>query len=303
MRRRSEATAKKYGNGRYKEERSKESYSICEDLHLKRKVYIDWIGEKNDQESVRRRLAKLQLVQSPHVALIYDMVVEGDRIGIVQEDLPNPVEVTSENRRMCIYEFCAALAALHDKGLAHGAIGKDCFRVGPLGRGQLYNLAFARDGLDDPITDCAAFIARLKDWGVLEIEDKLWHELLQTLEYDPDWFDVAALRDRIKALLLENRHRALLYATRSEKTVELNATKRIIRYTHPVADVGTIKIKYDGTRFLVADVSGEVHINNMAVTADQELPQSCVIVLGDANTRSQSQRYSITFDQSHPEVP
>jgi len=307
VRKRSQATAKKYANGRYKEERfdKLKAFSICEDLHLERKVYIDWIAGETDKKAIRQRLIKLQSVQSPYVALIYDMVVDGDRVGIVQEDLPNVVEKpTPEHQRARIYELCAALTALYEKGLAHGAVGADCFRVrDPQERGRLCNLSFAPEGLDEPITDYVAFIALLKEWGAHEIEDDVWQALWQKLEHDPDWFDVAELRDRMKALLLENQHRALFYATRSGKTVELNKNKRTVRYTHPIADVGTIKVKYDGTRFLVAEVSGEVHINNMAVTVGQELLQSCVIVLGDADKRSQSQRYSITFDQSHPEVP
>lgn len=302
MRTRSQASAKKYGNGRYKEERGEDSYSICEDQHLKRKVYIDWIPGKAHEDEIRERLVKLQSVQSPFLALIYDMVVDGDRIGIVQEDLPHEVNVDAENRRSRIYEFCAALAALHEKGLAHGKLGTHCFRFESQERGRLCNLAFAQKGLDEPITDCRSLISVLKEWRADEIEDSVWQTLWQKLDYDPDWFNVAALRDRLKALLLENRHRALLYATRSGKTVELSAARTTVRYTHPAGDVGTIKLQYDGTRFLVADVSGEVHINNMAVKAGEELLQSCVIVLGDADKRSQSQRYSITFDQSHPEV-
>lgn len=172
----------------------------------------------------------------------------------------------------------------------------------PKVRGRLCNLAFAGTSVDKPIKDFKAFTALLKEWHAHEIEDDIWQELWQKLEHDPEWFDVSALRDRMKALLLKDRHRALLYSTKSGKTVELNKTKRTVRYTHPIADVGTIKLKYDGTRFLVDDVSGEVRINNTAVKVGRELLESCVIVLGDSMTRSQSQRYSITFDPSHPEV-
>jgi serine/threonine-protein kinase len=55
-------------------------------------------------------------------------------------------------------------------------------------------------------------------------------------------------------------------------------------------------VTYDGLRFVVSDVTGNVAINNKSVSNGDVLPGSCVIVLGI------SYRTMITVDTSHPEV-
>jgi len=287
---------------RYVQKTKENGQSIHHDERLDRDVFIHWVAQASSRELVRERLVKLQSVQCPYLALVYDIVDEGEQVGVVEEDLPDPVEVTLENRTRRIYEFCAALSALHEDGLAHGNLDEHCFRKGALGQGRLCNLAFAEDGLDDGGTDVAGFISCLNRMGAPDIADEIWQQRwmsvvrLKRMNVDV----LKALRDRLKALLLLDRHRALVYWR--GKSRELSAKQRSQTLVHPISTiVATMKIEYDGTRFFVAAFDGEVRINNCALTVGQDLPQSCLIVLGDS-TRPSTQKYSVTFDQSHPEV-
>ncbi|HRI67903.1 MAG TPA: hypothetical protein PK156_26880, partial [Polyangium sp.] len=198
-----------------------------------------------------------------------------------------------------MYEFCSGLAALHDYGLAHGNIDDGCFREGTLERGILCNLEFAQDGLDNPETDRDRFISYLEVRGARKIDDEIWQNHWKALLAGGS-LNVNAMKDRLKALVLKDRHRAVVYWR--SKSRELSATRRTQTFVHPMPSIeATLKIEYDGTRFFVAEVAGEVRINNRAFKAGDELPQSCVIVLGNPS-RTWTERYSITFDQSHPEV-
>src|SRR2546421_4565263 len=46
---------------------------------------------------------------------------------------------------------------------------------------------------------------------------------------------------------------------------------------------GSLTITYDGLRFVISNVSGDVAINNMPMSNGDVLPGSCVIVLGPVN--------------------
>jgi hypothetical protein len=67
-----------------------------------------------------------------------------------------------------------------------------------------------------------------------------------------------------------------------------------------VRNQGSLTVTYDGLRFIASNVSGDVAINNMVVSNGDELPGSCVIVLGSSNLGAR--RTMITVDLSHPEV-
>ncbi len=96
--------------------------------------------------------------------------------------------------------------------------------------------------------------------------------------------------------LLRGQHRALLVA--SGKTYVVDAQNSAVSLS--VADQGSLKLQYDGLRFRVHDVQGAVAINNVPATEGSELPEACVIVLGEGVTRSK--RTMITVDVSNPEV-
>jgi hypothetical protein len=273
---------------------------VCHDQNLDRRVCIHWVATADKREVVRSRLAALQSVHSPYLALIYDFVDEGGSVGVVEEALDSAVVTTDSNALRCLYEFCAGLAALHANYLAHGALDEHSFRVGPLGRGRLCNLAFGDDQLDDPATDREAFAARLMGMGADQIPDETFQHLREELATPGNSAPTAqAFRARLAALLLRDQHRALAHW--QGKSIELGVETRSARFRHPIQGVASVKLEYDGTRFFVAEVNGEVRVNNRTPSPGEELPGSCVIVLGSRH-RPWHDRYPITFDQSHPEV-
>ena len=293
-----------YADGRYQvRERINAHSVICHDQNLDRRVCIHWVAPASACKAVRARLAALQSVHSPYVALIYDLVEKkaNGRVGVVEENLGAAVETTVDNRLRSLYELCAGLTALHASHLAHGALDENSFRVGPLGHGRLCNLAFADDQLDVPTTDRAAFAALLDKMGASLVEDdtfkKLYTKLAASRRHAPP--SAQELRDRLAALLLHNQHRALVYWQGT--SIELGSRQPSAHFVHPRPGVASVTISYDGTRFFIADVNGEVRVNNVIISRGTDLPSSCVLVLGGIH-RPWHDRYSITFDQSHPEV-
>jgi eukaryotic-like serine/threonine-protein kinase len=95
---------------------------------------------------------------------------------------------------------------------------------------------------------------------------------------------------------LRDKHRALLVS--QGRTYVLDTANRVVQIS--VAGQGATDISYDGLRFIVTAVSGDVAINNMAAAAGTALPGSCVIVLGAPALAGR--RTMITVDVSHPEV-
>lgn len=104
------------------------------------------------------------------------------------------------------------------------------------------------------------------------------------------------VRDALARHLLHDRHQAL--AVYQGQPHLLTKSKRSV--TASWANVASVKISYDGFRFFVAELSGEVYINYGLATQGQSLPESCVVALG-APERGAARKY-ITFDLSHPEV-
>jgi eukaryotic-like serine/threonine-protein kinase len=298
-----------YSEGRYTSTgKSGSGFVICKDENLDRPVCIRWVLPASKGDAVQVRLAALQSVRSPYIALTYDVVESETAIGVVEEDLPGVVEITKDSRLARLHELCAGLAALHDSDLAHGAVEESSFRVGPLAplaKGRLCNIAFGQPGLDDPSTDYPAVAKLFTTMGADAIADTIFQNLRTKLS---DIAPIRALtrrnvvqqlRDRLAALLLHDKHRALAYWNGT--SIELGAQRRSARLPHPTPGVASVTIEYDGTRFFAAGVSGEVFVNNIPLAPNADLPVSCVIALG-APGRSRHDRYLITFDQSHPEV-
>ncbi len=271
---------------------------ICHDKNLARKVCIHWVAPSSLREHVRARLVALQAIHSPYIALIYDLIEHENWLGVVEENLDVAVTVSKADPLRRLYEFCAGLAALHDRHLAHGALNNQSFREGPFGHGRLCNLAFGKNALDDPATDRKTFAEGLTAMGVDMIKDPALHMLCMAMATSAV-FSAVPFRDRLAALLLCNKHRALM--TWRGTNIELSASTRSARIVHPLPGVGSFAIEYDGTRFFLTEVAGEVLVNNVALLVGADLPSSCVIALGN-DSRAASQRYFVTFDQSHPEV-
>lgn len=126
-----------------------------------------------------------------------------------------------------------------------------------------------------------------------EIVDALNQCLAKEPEGRPEMKDVANL---LSLHLLRDRHRALL--VHRGKTYVIDKQNPIVNLSVP--GQGSLRIEYDGLRFVVKQVQGNVAINNMLVTNGYALPGSCVIVLGASELKAA--RTNITVDVSHPEV-
>jgi serine/threonine-protein kinase len=115
------------------------------------------------------------------------------------------------------------------------------------------------------------------------------------LDHDkrPTMIEIAKL---IGLHLLRDRHRALL--TSGGRTYVLDKGNRVVQLSVP--NQGALTVSYDGLRFVVSNVSGDVAINNMSASNGSVLPGSCVIVLGPVALANK--RTIITVDVSHPEV-
>jgi len=109
----------------------------------------------------------------------------------------------------------------------------------------------------------------------------------------PSMVDV---RDIIARRLLFGRHRANF----STGYTEFDLSTPGKAYSLNIVGVGNIVIRYDGLKFFVETVSGDVFVNNSVVTNGQSLPGSCVITIGAPHMGAN--RTFVTFDISHPEV-
>ena len=118
-----------------------------------------------------------------------------------------------------------------------------------------------------------------------------------TLSVDPEARPpMAEVRDVLAQRLLFGRHRAHLSTGYNE--YDLNTPGQ--GATLNVNGMGGIEIRYDGLQFVVASVSGDVFVNNSAVTVGETLPGASVITIGAQNLGAR--RTFVTFDISHPEV-
>lgn len=126
-----------------------------------------------------------------------------------------------------------------------------------------------------------------------EIADVMNRCLAPEPSQRPDMVVVSRL---IGLHLLRDRHRALLVS--KQRTYVLDKDNLGVQLS--VSGQGSLKISYDGLRFIVGDVNGNVAINNMAVSDGDALPDSCVIVLGSPELMWR--RTMVTVDVSHPEV-
>lgn len=106
-----------------------------------------------------------------------------------------------------------------------------------------------------------------------------------------------SVKDLLARRLLHDQHQALVVFNGS--ATRLNSARRSIDLNLPT--VGQIRITYDGFDFRIEMASGEVQVNNRAVTVGEVIPGSCVVSLGLSHRRASERRF-ITFDVSNPEI-
>jgi len=99
----------------------------------------------------------------------------------------------------------------------------------------------------------------------------------------------------LRRYLLKDQHRALMVMNNG-KTHEISS-KSPNAYLK-LGEIGSLGINYDGLRFKVTNLSGNIYMNNMPIKVGDDLPLCCVITFGD---RGQDRSF-VTFDVSNPEV-
>lgn len=106
-----------------------------------------------------------------------------------------------------------------------------------------------------------------------------------------------AMRDTIGKYLVRGKHKGL-FVHGVEPICELSHANPNVRLK--IGDLGMINVSYDGLRFVIGEVSGNVYINNQPAAVAMELPEACVLTYGDL--AQGPNRAWPTFSSSHPEV-
>ena len=107
---------------------------------------------------------------------------------------------------------------------------------------------------------------------------------------------MAAIRDGLAAQLLKDRHRATFVAL-GEVHI-LHAGRKSVTIT--MGNNGVARLSYDGLRFNISPVSGDVFVNNVECLETQAIPKSCVVTFGPRALGGR--RSHVPIDISHPEV-
>lgn len=127
-----------------------------------------------------------------------------------------------------------------------------------------------------------------------EIADDINSSLLMEPQRRPC---ISAICNNLKRRLLYGRHRAELIVRANERyTLEQPGTHVRIN----ASDIGAVTIGYNGLDFFIREITGDVYVNNSAVTLNGVLPGSCVLTLGAPALLYR--RVFIPFNVSHPEV-
>ncbi|MBB2494478.1 serine/threonine-protein kinase [Aquipseudomonas ullengensis] len=132
----------------------------------------------------------------------------------------------------------------------------------------------------------------------LNLAPEIQSILNDCLHYSPEQRPpISAIKAALAKHILLNQHQALVV----HKGVPTYLTSKNPSTTLEFTNIGKATIEYNGTDFIVIDVSGEVLINNRVVSNGAVLPGSCVVALGSPARRA-NEREFITFDISNPEI-
>lgn len=111
----------------------------------------------------------------------------------------------------------------------------------------------------------------------------------------PEMFTV---RDILARQILYGQHIALI--THNNEVYTISSENKTAKIGND--SLGNLSVIYDGLHFKVkiSEVSGDVYLNNKRIESDMNIPDSCVITLGEPSRKWG--RIFVTFDVSHPEV-
>jgi eukaryotic-like serine/threonine-protein kinase len=122
--------------------------------------------------------------------------------------------------------------------------------------------------------------------------------LFSCMEHNPaDRPKMTEVCRAIEKYLLFNRHRALVVLNGKPSYLDKDNTSVSLKF----GTIASVKIEYDGLLFKVANVAGDVFVNNAPISVGDTLPGACVLTLGGPERRA-NQRAYVTFDLSNPEI-
>ncbi len=139
-----------------------------------------------------------------------------------------------------------------------------------------------------------SFQESIKDSEFCDLAEILNRCIEKDLEKRPKILEVYQL---LKRKLLRGRHEgALAYNDKIYKIKEGSSRQRVKN------NWGSVIIGYDGYDFYAEKPEREVYINALHISDRYKLYKSCLISIGDADTREGYERLFVPFDSTHPEV-
>lgn len=125
----------------------------CEDNHLKRKVAIKFIQDKNEKKRILDELHALLQMRSKHVVQVYDIVQgEHDSIGIVEEfvegkdlwdsDFPRQ---SPGNYLKTLWQIAAGIADIHEVDIIHRDIKPNNMKLDSEWIVKIFDFGLAKD--------------------------------------------------------------------------------------------------------------------------------------------------------------
>lgn len=270
---------------------------LARDQHIDRPVCIvlDWT--RAEGTSLKRLCEGLQNVRSRNVIDIYDICDANGRLGLVCEHPPNSGIVASvadqKSKLQTGFARANSICDLHRQQISHGSISDTCWSRDEENIMNLHGFSGS-----SRVGDATQQQQDLADVKGLLLSIHWMPSIIGLKKRITEAGSAQTLMDVMASELLRDQHRALVMLAGSATV--LDRTNRSIALTHPLG-IATLTITYTGTHFVAEQVSGEVLVNNRPMEAQQMLPGACVIALGLAH-RSFRERYSISWEQSSPEI-
>ncbi len=124
----------------------------CRDSVLERLVAIKIIHGMTDPRRIRDELNALLKMRSKHVVQVYDIIVDGDDFGIVQEFIDGDDLFSDRTKATStvdyykqLWQIASGISDIHDVGVIHRDIKPNNMKVDPEGVIKIFDFGLARD--------------------------------------------------------------------------------------------------------------------------------------------------------------
>jgi eukaryotic-like serine/threonine-protein kinase len=138
------------------------SVYVCRDENLARDVAIKFHEDSTDLDILRDEIRSLRSVESKHVVQIYDILQEGDIIGLVQEFIPGSdlsdhaaTFATPGHYLKLLYQIAAGIADIHAAGKIHRDIKPNNMKLDSENILKIFDFGLACDQSPAPVTAAA----------------------------------------------------------------------------------------------------------------------------------------------------